>query len=68
MANLIRELRAQLGTIPVTNPCAVLIVPWDHSSLWRAAIEQARTQPFSAKYMPAKGTAEELLLWTSVSN
>ena len=33
MANLIRELRAQLGTIPVNNPCAVLIVPWDHSSL-----------------------------------
>ena len=33
MANLIRELRAQLGTIPVTNPCAVLIVPWDQSSL-----------------------------------
>ena len=33
MANLIRELRAQLGTTPVNDPCAVLIVPWDHSSL-----------------------------------
>lgn len=33
MANLIRELRAQFGTIPVNDPCAVLIVPWDHSSL-----------------------------------
>lgn len=67
MANLIRELRAQLGTTPVNDPCAVLIVPWDHSSLVESGNRTGTDTALLCQVHAGEGHYRGTALWTSVS-